>query len=252
VSAFRLVAIVEGPSDCRCLAFLVAAWRRHRCAELDWVDEATFGLGGLHDGELYLDLHQIPRRARERRIPRLRGGEEGLVRQGLLLVQAERPNTDGVVYLRDTDGAGDLGDTLRAANVKDMVSFRVALGFPHECIEAWVITGHAPSEGERRRESQVLGFDPFAHAAYLSHKENVPKSAKALKDRLEIGHDQEEAAMTRLVYLVCEGAGAESAGWSTFVRELDTVLAPLVKLGPLDTCTIDLQTGNLLGGGPAG
>jgi hypothetical protein len=83
VSSFRLVAIVEGPSDRRCIAFLLEAWRRHRGAELDWTDETTFELIGLHDAEDYLDLHKVPERARERRIPRLRGGEEGLLRQAL-------------------------------------------------------------------------------------------------------------------------------------------------------------------------
>jgi hypothetical protein len=233
VSAFQLVAIVEGPSDCRCLGFLVAAWGRLRGGDSDWVDESTFGLGGLTEDELYLDLHAVPRRAEKRRIRALRGGEEGLLRQALLLVQAERPDVHGVVYLRDTDGAGALEATLRAAKIEGSVRFPVALGFPHECLEAWIITGHPPSEEERRRETRALGFDPFVCAERLSHKENVPRSAKDLKGRLRIGHDQEEAAVARLIQLALDGHRPEATGWRAFVREVDELLARLVHLPPL-------------------
>lgn len=227
MSTFRLVAIVEGKSDLRCLGFLVEAWRER----IDWADGETFGLAGL-DGFTYLDIHKVPALAQARKIPLLRSGAAGIVRNALLVVRHEQLAglaVDGVILLSDTDGSRDEPMRGRAERDKMVLPFIVALGFPHECIEAWIIEGAQSNENDRSREIAAMGFDPFVHPERLSHKENVPKSAKDLKRRLGIDPSGEEAAMVRLLSLSETGLGdsADLTGGRVFVEELTRLLGAL-------------------------
>lgn len=126
------------------------------------------------------------------------------------------------------------GETLRATEGREErdrmeLPFPTALGFPHECIEAWVIAGLQPSDLERSQEIAAMKFDPFAHPERLSHKENVPKSAKDLKKRLGLGDADEKQSMVRLLALA-EGASegpVVRTGGQAFVRELGALLVAL-------------------------
>lgn len=129
-----------------------------------------------------------------------------LVRR-LLLLLGERAQTgnaeDGllvVVYLRDTDG-----DNCRRLEAEQgaeglLDDNRVWLPvFPHEAMEAWVLLGWTPRTEEERRVHQeakrTLSFDPLVTPERLSHKENVPKSAKDLLRRLGVDHAREDQCL---------------------------------------------------------
>jgi hypothetical protein len=115
----------------------------------------------------------------------------------------------------------------------------MATGFPHECIESWMVAAHDASESQRQEERSRLPFDPFSEPHHLSHKENVPRSAKDLCKRLQL---DEESTMRRLL-AKHQSADAglrgplDHNGASAFLVQLDRLLSSLAgasgaSLGP--------------------
>lgn len=201
----RIVLVMEGRGDLRAAQLLLDRWILQW---VEWVDESTIdsfrSYTGLEQGEEWLDLHTIPKIAREHRIRSLRGRGEALLVRRLLLLLRERTQAgnveDGplvVVYLRDTDG-DDRRRSEAEHGANGLLDDNLVWlpGFPHEAMEAWVLLGWTPRTEEERRahraEKTKLPFDPLVTPHRLSHKEIVPKSAKDLLRRLGVDRARQE------------------------------------------------------------
>lgn len=107
-----------------------------------------------------------------------------------------------VVWARDTDGDCDRSKAFEdIRNVEGRSFPRVVAALAHECGEAWMIAGwqvEAAHDSKKLRTlRQELGFDPVKHPERLSHKENVPKSAKMVLSALGLDDEgrQQEALL---------------------------------------------------------
>ncbi|HSN98154.1 MAG TPA: hypothetical protein VLS89_07645 [Candidatus Nanopelagicales bacterium] len=73
------------------------------------------------------------------------------------------------------------------------------LAIASECGEAWVIAGwRSATQADRdklQKWRQKLGFAPHVEPWRLSHKENVPRSAKEVLSELFGGIDEQETAL---------------------------------------------------------
>ena len=229
----RLVLVVEGPSDERRARILLDHWILE---QVDWVDASTLDTyrhyTGLELGEEWLDLHDIPKLARAQRLRPSGHGEAWLVRGlllPLLLEKHRRARLQGdeslvVVYLRDTDGFPERQPQAErgATGLLGTSALSWLPGFPHEAMEAWVLLGWLPGDEAERAAHQAamkaLSFDPLKTPHTLSHKENVPKSAKALLERLGVDHTREETCLARAADR--EDDTAEQCGLGAFRRKV--------------------------------
>lgn len=230
-STYRIVLVAEGPRDVRTLRLFLDRWILE---EIDWVETTTLEsfrrYTGLHPGADWLDLHSIPKVARQHRIRPLRcSGEALLVRQLLLLLQhhvRSEPKSPPVVvvFLRDTDGDERRRDEAARGNAELAERLRMTwiAGFPHEAIEAWIVLGWAAHDEHERRaledQRARLPFDPLAKPHRLSHKQGVPKSGKDLLDGLGVDHVREEHCI--LAASARDDDAAKHCGLDDFRRQV--------------------------------
>ena len=230
-----IVVVAEAESDARRAKLLIdrvlteaIGWLREQPELID--SQRTWR--GI-DAAAYLDIHKVHELADDCRLPRPRGHFDGkptaedfhcAVRALWLLIEHGPPNV--VVWVRDTDGnkrntrhqgwrdacqhAGETFDALIA-------------GFPHECMEAWMLAAWSPSSEEDKarlaKERERLGFLPTEEPERLSHKRNVPKSAKMVQHRLCV--DDETLSKVALDELRRRGVGC---GLSEFMDEVSLML----------------------------
>src|SRR5690606_38795875 len=125
---------------------------------------------GIDESATFLDVHAVHRLADEIDLPRRHGYFDNrpaaedfhvAVRALWLMTKVGRPRV--VVWVRDTDGSGQRRQGWQDASEHAGQEFEAALaGFPHECMEAWLLAAWLPtSETDRQRLDQArsqLGF----------------------------------------------------------------------------------------------
>ncbi|NJK33257.1 MAG: hypothetical protein HC927_13145 [Deltaproteobacteria bacterium] len=239
----EIIIAAEDESDARRVRILID---RLLCDADDWVREDPAQLDHLRrwrgetEASGFVDIHKIHDLAKARRIPMPLGkfGELydlPLIRRFLLMMQRAEARPHAIVWIRDTDGDLNRGKAWDEARSKFVADFMVLLGgFPHECMEAWLLTTwangtHYDDErvaGPRRQ----LGFNPATQPHLLSHKTNVPKSAKAIVSALAVEGDETFESCDLQALL----AGDDEAGLAAFLRLVREQLIPAVRQGPSD------------------
>jgi hypothetical protein len=202
-SPWRIILVAEGPSDFRRIGVLVDHFlRKHTDGAAS--PEELRKLEGLN-GDPYVPLHRIPELVRERGLDRRyspggpKKGDGGTLRKLYQVLQKDKllsPRTV-ILWARDDDGdkarREDAGEARRS--LPDSAPLLLAIAT--ECGEAWVIAGwNASTTSDQAKLAawrRKLGFEPQAHPDRLSHKENVPKSAKAIVDDIFNGDPEQEA-----------------------------------------------------------
>lgn len=230
---WRIIVVVEGRGDERRVPLLIDHFLTSTAALPPLTDVRTYeGLGGWP----FIRVHNIPQLARERGLSRRfssdgpKKGDGGLVRQLFQVLQKEKllgPRSV-VVWSRDDDGVRGRRTDVENALGELPTSNPWLLAIASECGEAWVIAGWSPAskmDDERLRKwRQQLGFAPHEHPECLSHKENVPKSAKAVLDDF-FGGDRDRENES-LIAAACSGSGAAKAcGLSGFCDQLRAWIA---------------------------
>ena len=104
-----------------------------------------------------------------------------------------------VIWARDDDGHGetrraDVSGARESLPDTTPIIFAIA----SECGEAWVIAGwrpETPADEEKLRKLRPSpGFEPHVYPERLSHKDNAPRSAKAVIVELFAGDREKEAS----------------------------------------------------------
>lgn len=239
--AFDIVVVAEAESDARRAKRLVD---RVLLELVDWLREQPELLDGLRQwrgleaDESFLDMHAIHSLADVHGLPRPHGHFDNrptaedfhaAVRALWLLLELGRPRV--VIWIRDTDGPtqrrqGWLDALEHAGN-----DFDIALaGFPHECMESWLLAAWSPrskadKSGLEQARSQ-LGFWPDQAPELLSHKDGVPKSIKAICEQLAVDEAVLESAA--LDQLRKRGVGC---GLTEFLTDVADQLIPALLRG---------------------
>lgn len=231
---FDIVIAAEDESDARRAKSLID---RLFLTDIDWLaEQPEHAQASLLDGfrewrghdheSSFLDIHKVHALADARGLPSPRGHFDGrpaapdyhsAVRALWLLLDGGLPRA--LVWIRDTDGQRSRITGWQHACVTAGAEFSVLIGgFPHECMEAWLLAScEADGRPALRELREQLGFDPAAQPERLSHKKNAPKSAKAVCDALAISDANWEGAS--LEDLLQRGVGCGLAAFVADVRD---------------------------------
>lgn len=232
LAPWRIVIVAEGPSDRWRLEFLVNHLiRRHgdEVADLD-----LFRRFEQFHGQSYIQIKDIPSLVRELGLDRRYSpggpnkGDGGTLRKLYQVLQKEKLIAPDlvVIWARDDDGVPSRREEALQARQLLARPSNLLLAIASECGEAWVIAGWRATmrDDSRMLEElrQQLGFDPCVQPERLSHKENVPKSAKGIYRRLFAGDkDRQENA---LIVAVGEETNA-GCGLRAFCDDVEAWLA---------------------------
>jgi hypothetical protein len=230
----RIILAAEGPSDVRRLRVLIDHFLRRQVGAASSQEEA-FYFEGL-PGDTYVKIKDIPTLVRERGLDRRfspggpNKGDGGTLRKLYQVFKKEKLLHPGdvVLWARDDDGDPARRDDAEAARKALTTVETLLFAIASECGEAWVIAGWKPvtraDEIKRSAWRQKLGFDPHLKPDELSHKENVPRSAKTiLEDLFEHDEEQEASALTSAAE---SGAKASVAcGLHAFCEEVEQWLS---------------------------
>ena len=202
VDRWRVILAAEGNSDHRRIEQLL----EHLLPQGTAAPSPMVRIEGLN-GEPYIMIKNIPILARERNLglryspAGSKKGDGGTLRALYQVLQKEKllgPKTV-VIWARDDDGHGE---TRRAdvSGARESLpdTTPIILAIASECGEAWVIAGWRPEtpadEEKLRKLRQSLGFEPHVYPERLSHKDNAPRSAKAVIVELFAGDREKEAS----------------------------------------------------------
>lgn len=234
-SRWRILLIAEGPTDRRRIGVIVDHLiEGHAKGELQADARPVFE--GLN-GEAYIPIKRIPELARARGLDRRyspagpRKGDGGTLRKAHQVLQKEGLFTADrvIVWARDDDGDQDRRKDAEEARGTLPEEPRVLLAIASECGEAWSIAGFSPATpaeaAKLKAWRQRLGFAPQEQPHRLSHKENVPKSAKAVTADLFDGDDEREAA----ALIAAAGSGGPASQTSGLQAFCDEVRAWLIR-----------------------
>jgi hypothetical protein len=242
VSELHIVIAAEARSDAR-RATLIAD--RVLARDLGWADAEALLPSlrrwcGETNGVSFLDIHKIHELARQQGLPPVHGHfndgpaahDYQQAMQALRLAIAADPAPQAVVWVRDTDGDPSRRQGWIDARTRCADDFQALVGgTPNECMEAWLLAAWSPQSPQDHealvRQRQRLGFDPTQQPHRLSHKHDVPKSAKAVVDAL--GVDDGVLETCDLDALVCDDG---EHGLAAFLTELRERLVPAVRHGP--------------------
>lgn len=213
------------------------------CAHAEWIEPVVLDAyrewRGLSAGEPYLKIHQVPARARERKL-RAHGHFESIpgepmahvARLAFLLLASADKHVDAVVILIDSDDDPARRKGLLQAREVRPWPFPIIIGVAHAKRECWVLGGYiAEDELEAERIKalrQELGFDPCKVPHELTAQGDVDKrSAKRILAILSQGNHLRETACwqeTNLATLVETG---QATGLADYVAEVRERLVPL-------------------------
>lgn len=229
---WRIFLAAEGPSDLSRLRTLVDHFLRKHAGGAQSVDELRSfqGLdGGGYGGLPYIPIKAIPELARARGLDRRyspggpRKGDGGTLRKLYQVLQKEKLLTPRsvVLWARDDDGDPSRREDAKEARDSLPATTPLLLAIATECGEAWVIAGWkpAPEEVKLRTWRKALGFSPQTRPWLLSHKENVPKSAKAVLADIFDGDEELEAAAL-IAAAESESEASRESGLHAFCEEL--------------------------------
>lgn len=235
MSRFDIVIAAEAESDARRIKSLID---RVLTVDIAWLAEQPEQtrpqlLDGLrewrgHDAaSTFLDIHKVHELADALGLPAPRGHFDGrpaaqdyhsAVRALWLLLATDLPRV--LVWVRDTDGQLSRVDGWKDACVEAGAEYPLLIGgFPHECMEAWMLAAITDVDRQTavfRGLRQQLGFDPVAQPERLSHKQDVPKSAKRVCKALGV---DEVIWDVELEELVARGRGCGLAAFIADVRD---------------------------------
>jgi hypothetical protein len=241
MSIVDIMIVAESHSDTRIATFLAD---RILMIQLGWPDKSMLpGLRrwrGEAENSEFLDIHKVHELARAKGIPPVYGHFDNRptapdyqsAMDALYLALASEPQPHAFVWIRDTDGDKSRVQGWRDASQQFTHDFAALVsGFPHECMETWRLLAwsHGQSRDDVRvaQERQRLGFDPTTSPERLSHKQNVPKSAKAVVEALGAHeyslHECDLEATSR---------GGSACGLATYLDEVRKHLLPAVRRGP--------------------
>jgi len=205
MAPLRIVPVAQGSSDRRRIGVLLDYFLQQQSPDQSMALDDLRQIQGL-GGEPYLKTTTIPRLAKERGLG-LRfssggpnKGDGGMLRKLHQLLQKEKlltPETT-IVWARDEDGDSARREDAEAARAEIQMPVLLLFAIAAECGEAWSIAGWEPrtpaDQAKLKKWRRALGFVPQAHPARLSHKPDVPKSAKAVAHDLFDDDDEREAA----------------------------------------------------------
>lgn len=200
---WRILLVAEGPSDWRRLRFLVD----HSIQQHGITDLAAFRRFEPFQGHQYIRIREIPALVRELGLDRRYSAagpnkrDAGTLRKLHQVLRAKKLLGSDlvVIWARDDDGdparredAVAARESLRTSTPATALLLAVA----SECGEAWVVAGWRPVTKDDEKTLQELrkelGFDPCANPQRLSHKDDAPKSAKQVVERLGAGDPARE------------------------------------------------------------
>ncbi len=239
---WRIILAAEGPSDLRRIGQLIDHLLLRGSSESATELDKLWRVEGL-DGAPYITIKKIPDLARDRGL-RLRfssdgprKGDGGTLRALYQILQKDKlldPRTL-IVWARDDDGDREKREYALQARESLPSTTPIILAIASECGEAWVIAGWQPEtkvDNEKLRKwRQKLGFEPHRHPERLSHKENVPKDAKAvLADLLDNDHEKEAIALLSAVN--SDSGASEACGLLAFRKEVEAWIAVRTDFPP--------------------
>ncbi|MFO0660919.1 MAG: hypothetical protein U0165_13970 [Polyangiaceae bacterium] len=197
-----------------------------------WSDRPTCGREA--------DLASVPNTIRVRETGRRKAfhGVAGLAFRTALLAESLAIRPDVLVLAGDTDGEEDPARLRRAGVDGAAVSLPVLIAEPVREAEAWVVAGFVPrNDAEQGRFNDVkktLGFDPTASPERLLSDVSGDRRDTKMICRWLLGTDALSPATERvrscwldspLDLLIERG---ERCGLSSYVRQIESVLLPLL------------------------
>lgn len=230
---WRIILVAEGPSDFQRIRVLLDHFLQKHLGATASLEQLR-QYEGLN-GEPYIKIKDIPKLAKARSLDRRYSpdgpnkGDGGTLRKLYQVLQKEKLLTPGNVILWARDDDGDKARRANAGEAREVLPKSTPLLFAiaSECGEAWVIAGWQSAtrrdEGKRNEWRRELGFDPHGEPERLSHKENVPKSAKAIIEDLFEG-DEEEEAKALIFAAESDTAASVACGLRAFCEEVETWL----------------------------
>lgn len=128
--------------------------------------------------------------------------EASMWRNVLLRLAQASPRADLVVLVRDRDGEPNRHLGLEQVRTKLEWPFPIIAAIPEPEIEAWIVSGFAPSNDERAALDQLRGelsFDPTLQSHRLtSHPNDSARDAKRVLTALHLDdHDSQYACLDR-------------------------------------------------------
>lgn len=226
---WRIFLAAEGPSDPPRIRTLVDHFLQKHAGRTESVgDLRSFqGLdGGGYEGLPYIPIKTIPELARARGLDRRyspggpRKGDGGTLRKLYQVLQKEKllgPRSV-VLWARDDDGDPSRREDAKEARDSLPATTPLLLAIATECGEAWVIAGWKPTPVKLTTWRRTLGFSPQTQPWLLSHKESVPKSAKAVLGDIFDGDEQQEAALTSAAE--SDSEASRESGLHAFCEEI--------------------------------
>ena len=215
----RIILAAEGPSDFRRIQILL-----NHLLSTHTAGTHFFAVDGLD----YIQIKRIPELARRRGFDRrYNKGDRDTIRKLYNILKHDKllSNESIIVWARDDDGDNDRRSHALEERSALPSTTPLFLAIASECGEAWVIAGWT-SETKEEQDKQnnwrrALGFHPHEHPQRLSHKENVPKSAKTVVHDL-IGYDSERELKALLRAATANSDAARACGISAFCEDICT------------------------------
>lgn len=203
---WRIILVAEGPSDPPRIRVLIDHFLKKHVGN-ESAPESLWHFERI-DGEPYIVNHNIPKMVRASGLDRRYGPDKGdgatIRKLHQLLVKKKALSPESVlIWARDLDD-GYESRREEARKTRDLLpsSMTLLLAIAYECGEAWVIAGWRPvTQGDRaklQKWRQKLGFEPHVQPWRLSHKKDVPKSAKDIAADLFDGTDEQKEEALRL------------------------------------------------------
>ena len=248
----EIVVFAEHSSDARTicgiadrilLAHAPADWdERENVASPDLARRRTWV--GLDDGATFFDLHHLkaragtnPRQFVRRPYGESRGYDSATVRIALQLCvkrAATRPDTRGLLFIRDLDAQGpERIASAEAASTEAGDAFPALFAWPDPSTEAWLLHGFIPqNHAETKRleeERAALHFDPTTASHLLrAANEGEPRNPKrVLRVLTDSDNDRVEECWEKTPLQTLRDRG-EHSGLRAFFEQVETKLIPLL------------------------
>lgn len=230
---WRIILVTEGSSDPpRIRALIDHFLQKHSGSEVSLNALRRFEALG---GDLYISTKKVNELARERGLDKRyspggpKKGDSGTLRKVYQVLQKEKllSQESVIIWARDDDGDQSRRHDAKEARKSLPESMVLLLAIASECHEAWVIAGWKPRTQADRAKLQKwrrkLGFEPQVQPWRLSHKENVPKSAKDIANDLFDGTDEQREEALKLA-ADTDNEARTATGLRDFCEEIEAWL----------------------------